>query len=185
MDSPDAALEQIKREQRDPPAQGAEQDELPPQTVLEIDVTDTRKRRYQTKAIYRVPNLQDQIRIGQLKAVYLPNGTPDPQVISLVDAVCYLTVTLSFNEQYPEPSWWKDRMQLYDVTPLFALYGRALDYERKFLGDSEDDRAGQGDGSVASEQGRDDRDGQAHVGRKIQAPPERSETLVSHGEGGA
>lgn len=183
MDSPDAALDQIKRDQRDP-AQEA-QVELPPQTVIEIDVKDARGRRYQTKAIYRVPNLQDQIQIGQLKAVYLPNGSPDPQVLSLVDAVCYLTVTLSFSEQYPEPSWWKDRMQLYDVTPLFALYGRALDYERKFLGDSEDDRASQGDGQVSADQGGHDRDGEAHVGRKVQAPPERSETLAAHGEGSA
>lgn len=151
-------------------------EELPPIKTLKIDVTDGRGRRYRGDFVYKVPNLKEQVQITALKASMLPQGgMADPQGAILCEMLAYCTVTLQ-----KTPSWW-DPEAFYDASPLTAVYQEALAYEGRFLGrtDAIDRRSksGAASGEEATE------DGEAAVGRKLQPPSERRETLVSHGEG--
>lgn len=158
----------------------AEDDLLPAITRLEIDVTGIRGQRYQGDFIYKVPTLADQISIGRLKNTYLPQGgAADANASILVEQISYLAVTI----QDPKPDWWEP-FGSYDATPLSALYKEALSYEQRFHGElanrgtTQNRAAGAGHDDAP----RDDADGEAHVGRKVQPTAERRETIVAHSQ---
>jgi hypothetical protein len=157
-------------------------EELPPITVLELDVEGTRGRRYRDQFHFKVPTLADQIMIGKLKNQYLPEGgAADINATALVEQICYLEVTL----QKPRPDWWEP-FAFYDATPIAALYKEALAYERKFHGEHDDN---QPDSEGAGSTERPDDGGAVHeadkapVGRKVRAAAKRRETIIAHGEG--
>jgi hypothetical protein len=176
MKTPEELLEKIAG---DADAKEAETT-LPGITKLHIDVTGTRGVRYQGDFIFRVPRMIDQVSIGRLKSEYLPQGgVADPNAAIIVEQLCYLAVTL----QDPKPDWWQPS-EFYDAAPLGAVYKEALNYERKFHGGDADDpevRSGVGsDGILESDGPESPRE--APVGRKVQPPSKRRETLVSHSE---
>ena len=76
---------------------------LPPTTV--IDVKGTHGRRYVGRFTYKVPTLGDQIAIGQLKSIYLPQGAvADQNATFIVEQISYLEVTLA---KEGRPAWYK------------------------------------------------------------------------------
>jgi hypothetical protein len=155
-------------------------EEIPAVTTIELDVRDARGRRYQGKFHYHVPTIGDQIKMGQIKTVMLPQGSPsDVNAAVLVDTLAYLQVCITFNEQFPKPAWWKP-MALYDATPFSELFRRCLDYEAKFHGRGPDARGDEDGAPGAEERGGS---GELPVGRKVQAPAQRRETLAGDGSG--
>lgn len=183
MQSPAEVLQQMeheeKREAVDPPTE-----EVPKITRLKINVVGSRGRRYQGEFVYKVPNLGEQRDIGRLKAFYLPQGcVADPNAALIVEQVCYLQVTL----KDPKPEWFpNDPFELYDATPLSALYGEALKYERWFHGANEErDEARSGDSNASSaEPTGSETDGEPRMGRKVQPTTQRRETIVAHSSRG-
>ena len=173
MKTPDQLLKELENEEEPE----KESDELPPIFPVSIDVTDGRGKRYTGKFTAKVPNLGDQIRMGQMKAGYLPQGgAADPNAMMLVEQICYLEVTL----QKPRPSWWQP-FQLYDATPVSALYSEVASYEARFHGEHPHQRANQDrSGESELDEGGAPAEGDAHVGRKIQPPAERREVVVAH-----
>jgi hypothetical protein len=163
-------------EQLDSAGESPEED-LPAVAVFEIDVQGTRGRRYKGRFIYKVPSIGDQIKIGQMKSIYLPSGAAaDQNAMLLVEQMCYLEITL----QKPRPDWYQP-LSMYDAAAMSELYRRALDYERKFH---------RADAERPTDQGIDNsaegstEDSAPAVGRKVQPPAQRRETLVDHTEGG-
>jgi len=153
-------------------------DDLSPVTNIEIDVVGSRGKRYAGSFTFKVPTLGEQVTIGQMKAVYLPQGSPaDQNAMLLVEQICYLEVTL---DKKRRPDWYKP-MVMYDAAPIGELYRRALDYERRFHGA---DKVSGGDQKVASGEAGSDGEREAPVGRKVQPPAERRETLVAVDKGG-
>lgn len=175
MQTPEELLKQIEDTEK---AEAQDRGELPAMTRLHIDVEGTRGKRYRGEFHYTVPTLADQIQMGRLKATYLPQGAAaDANAAILAEQICYLAVTI----QDPKPEWWNP-FAMYDAAPIGALYGEALKYERKFHGRDEDDRgddAGAAESSAGSD-GGSEADGEATVGRKVQPPAKRRETIVSH-----
>ena len=175
MKTPDEMLRELERDEE---KSSAEYGDLPPVTRLSIDVKGSRGKRYQGDFTYKVPDIGDQIRIGQLKNQYLPQGgAADPNALLLVEQSCYLEVTIT-----DKPDWFKEPFRMYDATPMSTLYGRALEYERRFHGADEDGAEAQ---SAAGQPGSDANTGSdaadsASLGRKVQPSAERRETLVSH-----
>lgn len=172
---PEEALRQIEGAE----AEAEDTVEMPAVTTLSIDVKDERGKRYVHKFYYRVPTLGDQIKIGQIKQAMLPGGSPDVNANVLVDTLAYLQVCITFNDQYPKPSWWKPN-ELHTATPFSALYGRCLDYEAKF---HSGDAVNRDDGSAARGENASGGAGEPAVGRKIQPPAKRRETLAGDPEG--
>lgn len=140
--------------------------------VFHLDVEGENGRKWQGRFVYEVPNIGQKIQIGQMKNTYLPQGSrADVLSGSLVEMICYLSVTLK-----EKPAWFKP-MDLMDETPLAKVYEEVLRYEQKFHGGNALDRT-DGKGSEDSQgSGEDD---STDVGRKIQPPPQRSETIISH-----
>ncbi len=174
---PEKALAQLRQNAASDEAE--QQDEqLDPVTTIELTVQGERGRRYQGRFHYHVPNLGEQIEIGRLKAVYLPQGSvSDPNAAVLVDALCYLQVCVTFNEQFPKPAWWTP-MRMYDATPFLELWGRCLEYEARFHGRGEERREdAEGSGDAEGSDGG----GAVSVGRKVPPPTERRETLAGDG----
>ena len=172
---PEEALKQLERGAA---KEDGEREEVPAVTTIEIDVKDARGKRYVGRFYYSVPTLGDQIKIGQVKAVMLPQGSPaDVNAAVLVDMLAYLQVTLTFNEHYPKPSWWNPT-KLYDAAPFDALYRRCLDHEAAFHGRGPQHR---GDEAGADESEGRDRGGEVSVGRKVPPPAQRRETLAGDG----
>ncbi len=156
-----------------------ESDELPPITKISIDVLDGRGKRYAGEFTVKVPNLGDQIRVGQLKAHYLPQGgMADPNALLLVEQICYLEVAVM-----KKPDWWQP-FQFYDATPVSALYTKVASYEARFHGeDAHSGELQEGAGGGDEDAGGSSTEGDAHVGRKVQPPTKRRETLLAHSQG--
>lgn len=155
-----------------------EDEDIPATTRIDLDVEGTRGRKYKGTFVFKVPTIGDQIRIGQMKAAYLPSGAgADPNSAMLVEQICFLEVTM----QGDKPPWWAP-LEMFDAAPISELYRRALDYERRFhgAGTKSEDNSEVVSGSDGSHS-----DGENGMGRKVQATAERSETLVAHGEGSA
>ena len=179
MQTPEELLKHIEETEK---AEAADRGELPPITRLKIDVEGTRGKRYRGEFIFHVPTLGDQIQMGRLKSTYLPQGgAADANAAILTEQICYLAVTI----QDPKPEWWNP-FGMYDAAPIGTLYGEALTYERKFHGrDEVGESASSGDGQAQSESdGGSELDGEATLGRKIQPPAKRRETIVAHTERG-
>lgn len=177
MKTPEELLEKFEGD-----AEAKEADAtLPSITKFHVSVVGTRGVRYQGDFIYRVPRMIDQVSIGRLKSEYLPQGgMADPNAAIIVEQLCYLAVTI----QDPKPDWWKPS-EFYDAAPLGAVYKEALNYERKFHGGDADDsevRSGVGSDGILESDGSD-APSEAPMGRKVQPPSKRRETLVSHSEG--
>jgi hypothetical protein len=140
--------------------------------AFDLNVEGENGRKWQGRFVYEVPNIGEKIKIGQMKAIYLPQGAmADPSAAGLTEMVCYLSVTLK-----EKPNWFKP-MELTDEIPLAKVYEEVLDYEQKFHGNNEVERT-DGAGSGGS-QGSGETDS-TDVGRKVQSPDERSETIISH-----
>jgi hypothetical protein len=179
MQTPKELLKQIEQSEA---AEAADRGELPPITRLTIDVEGTRGKRYRGEFTYHVPTLADQIQMGRLKSTYLPQGSAaDANAAILAEQICYLAVTI----QDPTPEWWNP-FAMYDAAPVGALYGEALTYERKFHGTDADsaDNAGRAGEPETEQDGGSDEDGEASMGRKVQPPAKRRETIVAHAERG-
>jgi len=176
MKTPEELLERIEH---DADAKEAESS-LPSITKIHVSVVGTRGVRYQGDFIYRVPRMIDQVSIGRLKSEYLPQGgMADPNAAIIVEQLCYLAVTI----QDPKPDWWKPS-EFYDAAPLGAVYKEALNYERKFHGGDADDskvRSGVGSDGILESDGPEPAS-EVAVGRKVQPPSKRRETLVTHSE---
>ena len=174
MDSPEEISERLDRARESIGHNVSAEDngDLPPITTLSIDVVGTRKKRWKGDFTFKVPNLGDNIKIGAMKSAYLPlGGGSDPQAAALAEQICYLQVTLT-----KTPDWWEPA-KFYDATPVTALYGEATRYESRFHGEDTKPRA---DTEVSEGVGEPDGGGSADVGRKIQPPAKRSETLTAH-----
>lgn len=177
MLDPDKALAQL--ESRDKAAAEEQHEELPPTTVIDLDCLGFRGRRYQGRFIYRVPTLGMNVQIAQLKDQYLPGGgRASPADALLVEQICYLEVCL----QAPRPEWYKP-LHLYDAIPIGTLYGEAIKYEARFLGPAPKSGEDAATTGRAANNGGPHLQDQGAVGRKVQPPAERRETLVAHGEG--
>lgn len=173
-DLPDfeATLRKVNRTE-----QAEAEDEIPPITMLALDVKDRRGKHYTGNFYYAVPTLGDQIKMGQIKTGYLgQGGTPDVNATSIVEVLTYLTVCIHFDDKNKKPAWWNP-LAMYDLTPYMALYTRCLEYEAKFHGEASvggDDREAD---RTATESARER---SVSVGRKVSPPAERRETLAGH-----
>ena len=157
-----------------------EKQTLPAVTVLNIDVKDARGNRYEGTFVYTVPRLNEQIKIGRMKQVYLPMGTPDANVLQLIDMICYLAVTCAAPKGSELPGWFTNMTQLYDTTAPNALYTEAFDYEGRFLGGSAESR-GNAEADREASTGGEGRGDSVPVGRKVQPPAKRREVLTGDG----
>jgi hypothetical protein len=123
---------------------------------------------------FRVPSIGEQIRIGQIKQMMLPGGSPDPLATLLVDQLAYLQVAIHFTPENPRPAWWNPT-SFYDAQPISMLFGRCLDHEATFHARHAKHRS---DAGVAGGTGEPDRAGEVPLGRKVQPPAQRRETLA-------
>jgi len=159
---------------------------LAPITKIHLDVEGTRGKRYKHTFTFKVPTLGDQVKIAQLKANYLPMGAAaDPNGFAIVEQVSFLTVTI---DPKSLPDWW-DVWNLYDATPISALYKEVTAYERRFHGGAaarDLDHGGEGVAPKAGQDGGgDDSEGDASVGEEASAPAQRRKTLASSAGRGA
>jgi hypothetical protein len=172
MDSPEEISARLDAARGKMAQEPEESVDLSPVKILHLDVKGTR-RHWKGEFTYKVPTLGDQVKIGAMKSVYLPmGGSQDPNATYLVEQICYLEVTLT-----KKPDWWKP-MEFFDAIPVSALYKEATRYESKFHGERPE--------SGTDFEGREDMEesdggGGSDVGRKVQPPAQRSETIVSHG----
>ena len=177
MLSPEDAARRVQAEPE------MEQEALPPTKVIDIDCKDGRGNHYKHSFYYQVPTLGGRCDIGKMKALYIPEGgLPDLTAARLVHVACYLEKTIQFNEKFKRPHWWKI-WECYDAEPFMVLYQEATSYEVKFLGE---DSYIRGDQEESREE--DDAAGEhdsTGVGRKIQPPAKRQETLTANGPRGA
>ncbi len=177
------SLDEAARVAAGVPAAAEKGEPLPPIDFIEIDVTDKRGRRYAGRFEYHVPTLGDQMQIARIKALMLPQGAiADPAGSALVDCLGYLQVTLRFSEQVPKPAWYQPE-KAYSAEPYFTLYRRCLDYEAAFHGERPLNRGAAG--SDRDRDGEPERDDRVSVGRKVQPPAQRRETLAGDGPRGA
>lgn len=170
MKSPEEMLREMD-ESRDEQAP----DQISPIKIIKLDVKGSRGKRYSGEFTFHVPNIGDQIRIGKLKAEYLPNGAmADPNAGMLVEQTCYLAVTIR-----KAPKWWQP-FALYDAAPISALYAEGTAYEASFHG-SRPDLSGdeEASGEAGEDDGRANVAGSSTVGRKVQPPAKRRETLTA------
>lgn len=177
---PRKALDAL-RKQQETAGSPKEEGDLPATTQIEIDVVGSRGKRYQHVFTYTVPTLGDQIDIGKLKTLFMPQGSgADPNAALLNEQIAYLTVTI---DQDSVPSWWVP-MEMRDAAPIGALYREALDYERRFhgapaetRGDGPDEGVDVAEGDSDAGTGTDAADG--GVGGGAQPPAQRRKTLSS------
>jgi len=162
-------------------AEGEPAEELTPVSKVTLDVTGSRGKRYQGVFHFKCLQLGDQVQLAKLKAHYLPQGAAaDPNGMLLVEQICYLEVALLD----PKPDWWRP-FQLYDATPVSALYTEVASYEARFHGEDPDRRGlPEVSGAEGEHDGGDPPAGDAAVGRKVQPPAQRRETLIAHSAGG-
>jgi hypothetical protein len=184
LPDPDAALAKAQGGQ----APEEKRARLSPTTIITLEglkgevIEDGWGNKYEGRFFFTVPTNGKQIEIGKMKSLYLPGGAPaDINAATIVDVVCYLTSTITFDKQRPKPSWWEP-LEAYSMEPYTALYGRCLDYEARFHGRGED-RGGDADG-VPGEDGPSGAD-TVRVGSEVPPPPKRSETLTGDGSGGS
>lgn len=162
---------------------GEEPKSLGPVTTLHIDVVGSRGRRYMGDFVFKVPTLLQQIEVGRLKTAYLPAGAAtDPNAYALCEQLCYLQITI---DQKSVPSWWKPA-EMFDATPVSALYREAISYELRFHGRdplvaADQDAAVDGGGDAGRAAAQDPTD----VVGGVSASPQRREVIFSHGEGSA
>jgi hypothetical protein len=154
--------------------------ELTPLTVIHLDVTDARGKRYFGDFTFKVPTIGEQIEIGRRKIEQLPIGAAaDPVAGILVEATCYLSVTIQ-----KKPDWWKP-WEFYDSLPLMALYKEARDYAGRFLGEAARPKANpREDSKPQNGAGSADHD-QADVGREVPPASQRRETIIAHSARGS
>lgn len=167
------------RKQLAPAPAAGDKEELPTEYKFALDVTDGRGKRYTGEFVYRVPNLGEQIEIGQLKTRYLPTGvSADAVALMLVEQICYLEVTLKV-----KPDWWKPFTFL-DATPVSAAYAEATEYERRFHGGAPRSKAAAGEAEGQEGPGRDPAQREDDVEPPVQAPAKRPPVVISHPKGG-
>lgn len=172
--------ELLQEASRKTAASAEPEEQLPATTMINLDVVGARGKRYLHTFRYTVPNLGDQIKIGQIKASYLPHGhVADPNAGALVEYLAYLTVTI---DQSMLPDWWQP-LNLRDATPFAVLYKEALSYERRFHGINQvqqDRGLGEVDQVEDGQHGGGGPEaGDDHVGDGAPASPQRRKTLVS------
>lgn len=165
----------------DEKAKAAAAEDVPPFTIIDLDVVGERKRRYQGRFYYEVPTISEVTRIAQLRSQILPEGTPDRMGALQVEALTYLSVCIRFSDQYPKPDWYQPSGRMYDMTPFTTLFGRCREHEARFrFGDALAGDAGEGTGDADDASAGDD---EAPVGRKVQPPAKRRQTLAGDDEG--
>jgi len=173
MESPETVSRRLDEVHADLVNKPETDDELSPIKSIHLDTKGSRGKRWTGDFTYKVPTLADQIKIGAMKTAYLPMGSANDNTAALlVEQICYLEVTLT-----KRPDWWKP-MDFFDATPVSELYKEVTQYERRFHGGSEDAGA---DAEGAESVDEPVQDAGADVGRKVQPPAKRRETLVSHG----
>ena len=153
-----------------------EPDMVAPTYQFHISVTDRRGKVWEGNFEGKVPTVGDQIRIGQMKAVYLPNGSPaDPNALTLAEMISYTHVCLTV-----KPKWWAPH-EFFDELPLFEVYGRCRSFEDRFLGKS---KAQGGDASGSPGEGQDEESAEDSAGGDldgdVQRPAKRREVLTPH-----
>lgn len=173
LKDPDQLIKELNPEDEDTG------DDISPVLSFTVDVKDDFGQRWKGDFVYKVPTLGEQIQIGRLKAEYLPNGAAaDPNALGLVEIVCYLSVTLR-----KKPDWWKP-FELYDSTPLMAVWKEVMAHEAKFLRSRAAarpvDQVAEQREEANTREHRDD--GDDGVGRKVQPPTERRATTLSNTE---
>lgn len=143
-------------------------------TTIPIDEV-VNGQRFTGTFTFKVPNLGEQILIGQMKSKYLPNGAvADANAAALVEWICYLEVTL----QDPKPTWWKP-MEFSASDIVAKLYSEAVAYANRFLGRDKDRGSAQGDDGV-QDGGWNDPDTQGDVESAVQSADQRSKVTLAH-----
>lgn len=179
MQSPEEKLKEITGSRKE----AQEQEQVPDRYTFEIDVTDSRGKRFQGRFTTRAPTIEDMINVGRLKAAFLPEGAvDDPVSATLNHMTCHLAVVLE-----SKPSWWNP-YKFYTSDPLVAVHREVAAYEARFLGTGQESGAESGedpsrDGSGQSQGSGRGVDRGPDVERSVQAPAERSETIVSNRKG--
>lgn len=178
LKNPKEALASIRSEN-----QPVKKERLPSRTDLSIDVVGAWGKHYRHTFKFNVPNLGKLVEIGNLKVVWSPNGQgADIQGAALIEQVGYLTATI---EQDSLPDWW-DPWEMFDATPISALYREATQYEARFHGRSTEGSEGGGDQGMASEgegqdQGSISPSDEAPVVEGVQPPNKRRKVIISSG----
>lgn len=152
-----------------------------PITRIEIDEqSPDGRRRYKGTFQFKVPTLGDRADIAALKARYLQQlSNVGDEGTAVAEMLSYLGVTIDVESA---PEWWKKSKlgtDLYDYSPVVALYGRCRQYEATFLGPRTESRSDEG--AVAE---RPDVAPSSNVGESVQDPPKRREVLATVGARG-
>lgn len=164
------------RKQWSSAADEKEVEDLPPITTLSIDVVGSRGKRYQGSFVFKVPTIGEQIDIGRLKSAYLPQGSAaDPNAALLVEQCCFLEVTIQKKNM---PAWFRP-FELYDASPVSALYAEAIKYERRFHRTDKNAAADLESNSEAENKRGSDPAGVVALGEDIPATAQRSKVLIS------
>lgn len=158
-----------------------QQDDVPtrmdsPIYTFNVDLTDSRKKRYTGRFTGKVPNLGDQVAIGQMKAAYLPQGSPaDPNALAIAEMISYCHVVLT-----EKPDWWQPHL-FWDVEPLQVVYNKCREAEDRFLGiDANGRRDAGGAEGDAQDSGAADHHAEGAVDGGVSASSQRREVLASH-----
>lgn len=164
---------EIKRQAEEESEEAADS----PTTVIEVN-TVVRGTSYRGTFVFRVPSIKDQITIGQMKALYLPNGaTADPASATLVEQICYLEVCLGPDR----PNWWKP-MEFKEGDLLALVYQRGIAYANKFLGRDKGDAEDSGSDGI-EDSGGNPPDDESNVVEEVSAPNKSSSTLIHDSSG--
>ena len=171
LESPEDLRKRMAKESQ---PEEAEKDFSKPYHSFDFDRT-VRGQQFKGTFISKVPSIGDQIEIGRLKSVYLPHGaTADQNAAALVEAVCYLEVTLDAKR----PEWWKP-MEFLDSAIVMMVYAEVVAYANKFLG------VNKGSGTTSkTDEGSGESGGEAALDKSgvvedVQTPPERREVVIT------
>lgn len=147
-----------------------------PTYQFHVSVTDRRGKTWEGLFEGKVPTVGDQIRIGQMKAVYLPNGSAsDPNALLLAEMISYTHVCLT-----AKPKWWAPH-EFYDEAPLIEVYGRCRAFEDRFLGRTQDQgRDAHGSSDEGSDEGAAEARDLGDLDGDIQRSSKRREVLTPH-----
>ncbi len=149
-----------------------------PYHTFDFDQT-IRGHHYKGTFTAKVPSIGQQIEIGRMKTIYLPQGAAaDMNAAALVEAICYLEVCL---EKDKRPEWWAP-MDFLDSVIVMRVYAEVIAHANNFLGVSKKSGSTAETDEGHEEARGEDAPAESSVDEDVQPARKRREVVISERE---